>query len=352
MLIPHIPYKGGKQKLAAKIIHDLPAAHTFVDLFAGGGAVTAAAMLSRKYQRFIMNDRAKGLTQLFCDAVNGKYRNDTRWVSREEFYAEKDNSPYIRFCWSFGNNGREYMYNPQIEPWKRAFHKACMHGDFTEIETYGITFNDYIKQMPNGKEKRLEMRNYIGVWVIAQYPWFKNHHHDFYISKTNYQHFITKGESPRDYTPLSGNEPLQKVDTLQNLEGLQSMERLQNLECLQTLPQMQALTAYELDYTAVQIPTGSVVYADPPYKGTDGYDCKNGKNDFDSEAFFDYVRSSPHFIVVSEYAAPPDFVCVKEYAHSSILSQTHNRRNVERLFVHESKLHLMPKTQLFEIWEQ
>ena len=118
-----VPYKGSKQKIAEWVISYLPAAETFVDLFAGGCAVTHCAMLSGKYEHFIINDLEPGITQLFADAINGKYHNDDRWISREMFELLKDGDPYVRYCWSFGNNGRDYIYARELEPYKKLLHE-------------------------------------------------------------------------------------------------------------------------------------------------------------------------------------------------------------------------------------
>ena len=40
-----LPYKGSKAKIADRILNLMPSAGTFYDLFAGGMAVTHAAML-------------------------------------------------------------------------------------------------------------------------------------------------------------------------------------------------------------------------------------------------------------------------------------------------------------------
>lgn len=41
-----VPYRGSKNKIVPWVLHHLPAAEAFVDLFAGGCAVTHGAMLS------------------------------------------------------------------------------------------------------------------------------------------------------------------------------------------------------------------------------------------------------------------------------------------------------------------
>ena len=64
-----LPYKGSKNGIAKWIIDELPPAEIFVDLFAGGGAVTHRAMLSGKYKRFIMNDIDARLPVLFMECL-------------------------------------------------------------------------------------------------------------------------------------------------------------------------------------------------------------------------------------------------------------------------------------------
>lgn len=41
-----VPYQGSKNKIAELVVEHLPSGHTLVDLFAGGCAVTHAALLS------------------------------------------------------------------------------------------------------------------------------------------------------------------------------------------------------------------------------------------------------------------------------------------------------------------
>ncbi len=137
------PYKGSKSRIAKDIVDLLPAADCFVDLFAGGCAVTHAAMLSGKYKRFIVNDIDSRPTKLFNDAVNGKFENEKRWISREEFNRLKDTDGYIALCWSFGNNCRSYLYSKEIEPWKCALHFAAIFNDFSQFENMGVRFDEY-----------------------------------------------------------------------------------------------------------------------------------------------------------------------------------------------------------------
>lgn len=175
-----VPYKGSKNKIAKQIIDFLPSGGTLYDLFAGGCAITHCAMESGKYDRYIVNDIEPGITQLFIDAVNGKYANEKRWISREDFFKLKESDPYVKYCWSFGNNGRDYLYSKEIEPLKKHLHNIF----FAE----------------NSQEARLEWKAFI---------------RDFRTSKQSL-------------------ERLQSLQSLESLERLQSLERLESLERLCT----------------------------------------------------------------------------------------------------------------------
>ena len=63
-----IGYMGSKSTIAPWVVQHLPAAPVLVDLFAGGCAITHAAMLSGKYQAIIANDITDA-PLLFAEAV-------------------------------------------------------------------------------------------------------------------------------------------------------------------------------------------------------------------------------------------------------------------------------------------
>jgi hypothetical protein len=132
-----LPYMGSKSRIAEWLVDKLPRSHTFVDLFAGGCAVTHCAMISSKWKNFIVNDISDA-PKLFVDAVNGKYADEKRWISRDEFHRLKESDPYIRYVWSFSNQGSDYLYSKEIEPWKKAFHYAVCFNDFSLFEKMGI----------------------------------------------------------------------------------------------------------------------------------------------------------------------------------------------------------------------
>jgi len=118
-----VPYKGSKNAIARWLVDQLPSGERFVDLFAGGCAVTHAAMLSGKYKFCLANDIGNAHL-LFYDAVNGRLQNVNRWIDREMFMAERDSNPIAQWCYSFGNDGHSYMYARDIEPYKKLVHHA------------------------------------------------------------------------------------------------------------------------------------------------------------------------------------------------------------------------------------
>ena len=141
MLRYGVPYKGSKNKIAEWVYSHFPKATNFYDLFAGGCAVTHAALLSGKFKHFLAND-ITDTPRLFYDAIHGKFHCESRWISRGDFYRLKDSEPYVRYVWSFGNNGRNYLYSKEVEPWKKALHYARVFKDFSLLHAIGIDTKD------------------------------------------------------------------------------------------------------------------------------------------------------------------------------------------------------------------
>lgn len=144
-----LPYKGSKNKLAERIVRFLPKRDNLVDLFCGGCAVSHAALLMGKYKHIHINDLNWMCPTLFIDALNGKYNDDTRWISREDFFRLRDTDPYVAVVWSFGNNLRDYLYSQEIEPLKRAIHYAIFFSDYEPGRELGhdLSFVDGISDV-------------------------------------------------------------------------------------------------------------------------------------------------------------------------------------------------------------
>lgn len=264
--------------------------------FAGGCAVTHAALLSGKWSRIVANDIGDA-PQPFMDAIHGKYDDEKRWISREDFHRLKDSDPYVSLCWSFGNNRTDYLYAKDIEPWKKALHYARVFGDTSLLREFGIDSDGSREDI---KKNQAEYQGKYAQW------YGKN------------------------------------IRRMNSLERVQNLERLQSLQSLNNSKRMQALSAlaspcknifYRLDYREVTIPPNAIVYADPPYRNTrcTGYKCS-----FDHRAFEQWLAGVPFMVIVSGYEAPAG---CKEIAHTNKQLQISTGNGygcgVEKLFVQE-----------------
>ena len=301
-----ISYMGSKNQIVKALISQLPSAKYFIDLFAGGCAMTHGAMLSGKYERFIANDISDA-PSLFQRAINGEFRDEKRWISRDDFFALKDSDPYVRYIWSFGNKGAGYLYSKEIEPYKKAYHFARF-GDFSlfdefapyvknecgeNLRAYIAKNNDkikadymrwYLETKLNIKGKELEkaingtksdlenegerLRAYLcdalkssGLTQSAVNKHLGTQMAGHYFGKSQWQ-FPTFEEYKKiqEILPLNKSyfecvnflyalhislESLQSLQSLQNLESLQSLERLQSLQNLERLERLQNLERLE-----------------------------------------------------------------------------------------------------------
>lgn len=100
--------------------------------------------------------------------------------------------------------------------------------------------------------------------------------------------------------------------------------------------QVESVDFRAVSYFDLEIPNCSIVYCDPPYKGTTKY-----KDDFDHDVFFEWCRGKAkegHTVFISEYNAPDDFVCVWQKEIQSGLNVNSTKKGIEKLFVHKSQV--------------
>lgn len=360
-----LPYKGSKNSIAKWVISNLPASHTFVDLFAGGCAVTHAAILSGKFGRFIANDITE-YPQVFRDAIDGKYRNECRWISREDFLRLKDDDPYVRLCWSFGNDMKTYMYAPEVERFKKHMHAIFSAGTPTSAR---LAWKGFVREFAKVRDKIGELTQKVlklcaACDVAPQYNAdgtlnTKAIHTDVFRVKSAYlrkylqnalklsgltkkdvdrrlgnymgRHYFSESQwmlpSSEQYEKLQEILPALTIPWAPLNESLQSLQSLERLESLQSL---ERLKLSRKDYSDVAIPPGATVYCDPPYANTSGY-----IDDFDHERFYRWLRSMEFPVFVSEYSMPDDFICFASIDKACTYSSSKTIKRVEKMFVHE-----------------
>lgn len=100
---------------------------------------------------------------------------------------------------------------------------------------------------------------------------------------------------------------------------------------LKTQPKIKDAQIHNCDYRDLEIPQGSLVYCDPPYKGTTKYD-----RGFSSEEFWQWARelSKTCDVYVSEYQAPTDFEEVFSIERNLEMrrNKTETEKRVEKIF--------------------
>lgn len=289
-----VSYKGSKSRIVEKLVEAIPCVgvDNFYDLFAGGCAVTHKMLLDGRFKHYFANDIDGQALRLFYDGLKGKYTNETRWISRADFFRLKDSDPYVSCCWSFGNNQRDYLYSKSIEPYKKACHYAIVFGDFSLLNDLypdvGAACELALGGIVDIHERRIKFRSVI----------------------------VCKLAERSDSCLLS-------LSQTNDVDRLESLERLERFE-------------YSVsDYKDVEIKTNSVIYADIPYFSTNTYNKKSSTSQsFNHDEFYDWCCNQDELVLVSEYQMPIDrFSEVWSTKHVQRICATKTSSTTERLFV-------------------
>lgn len=250
-----IPYMGSKTKMARTIHKILPSGERFVDLFGGGFAMShSALLLPKKYNKVLYNDYNSLLVQLIDDALHGKYSYKNfkpQFITKKDFEEKAEIDGYIKYIWSFGNTGKNYLFGSEVEPLKHLAHDLIVFGKKSnELEKIAPGINDY---------------------VTAQ---------DIHSRRIQFCAFVKKAQNS-------------KLTMQQQLTQLERLQRLQQLEQLHRLERLQITNMSYLDY---EYHKGDIVYCDPPYEGTADYG-----DSFNFKEFYDWAYSRPYQVWFSSY---------------------------------------------------
>ena len=308
-----IPYMGSKNSILQKICKIFPKADNFYDLFGGGGSVTHFMIETRlrDFKTFYFNEIKKGIPKLIQDAVNGKYNYENfkpEFIGRDKFFASIDDE-YIRCLWSFGNNGKSYLFSKEIEPYKKSMHDAIIFNKFNDLAKEVLGMNSF-KEGYSVKDRRLFLRNRIEYYRVNGIPKIL---HQFLNEKQ-----------------------LQRLQQLEQLEQLQQLQRLQQLQQLEQLQQLQRPIVFSaLSYDDVLIKPNSIIYCDIPYRGAADYG-----NSFNHDAFYNWANEQVNPVFISEYSLPDDrFKKIYSIKKRSLLCKTDESINTykeEKIFVNKA----------------
>lgn len=291
---------GSKRKSMHKIyraISNREPKGLLLDLFCGGFAISE--VFYKNDWKVRANDKNKYVVALLDQTINRGLDEKivTNFITRSKF-RDVINNPskyddwyvgFIQCIWSFGNTQKEYLFGKEAEPIKHAGHKLVIDKDPMDIQ----------RLTPTIPKKYID-------GILKQENWHKGR-----IALVQVSHRLK-----------TRTLELQRLEQLERLEQLQQLERLEQLE----------ITAK--DYNEVSIPSGAVVYCDPPYQNTATY----SEAGFNHDKFWEWCRkvSKTNHLYISEYNAPDDFKAILTFPQRSTLQggyQKHTNQPDEKLFV-------------------
>ena len=170
MITLGLPYKGSKSSIAEDIVKKLPPGGKILDACCGGGAVLMALAMSLKYDKVVGNDLNAATIRLLDAVLINKGQIDYEHpspCSRDDFFnslqriknGDFDIQDCVnKYCASFGNDGKTYLYGEQIEDYKLIAEKMLTAPTLSERRKFYRKFFDIVtkKEDDDGRLQKLE----------------------------------------------------------------------------------------------------------------------------------------------------------------------------------------------------
>ena len=383
---PHpfcIPYMGSKRGIAERLLDEMlkikPNAKYFYDLFGGGGAMS---FMAAQYGLNVVYNEKNSAVSRFLEFIFDRIKTGKKskfgifpeewyeFVGREQFFsaiAKNDAfSQFCRTCYSFGNKGTSYSFNKHIEEYCKQKHNYVLHKDQQAKkiikERFDGDYSRFLDHVETGKDwverRGLFSKIFLKIEALRVANLYQKDFSDFFsdftpkqfydyrqvdliglinekiphIDKKKYKSGSDSLESLKKLQRLQQLEHLQQLEQLEQLEQLQRLEQLEQLEQLQRLEQLERFNSFfsiqNKDFLDVEITTPidqTIVYLDPPYRGTAKYEL-----DVDHDALDSYFRNSQFTCFMSEYNAPHKEVFSLE--KRSLLNSSKVDNVIERLY--------------------
>ena len=284
-----LPYKGSKNIIAKRIVDALPSGTNFVDCCCGGGAIVQAATLSGKFKTvtgYDINKSIIGLLQAtMVDFGKINYENFPV-VSKEEFFAARDRNEtlkdfLIRYTCSFGFNGKSYLWGESKIKYKTLMHNAIA--------------------LPTMEHRRQALRDFMRCLVKDR---------------------------------LS-DEVLENLTLIDQATGLNRIHKVEN-----TMRSRKSKT--KLDFVCgsmfdIPFEKYDVIYFDPPYAGTEGFNRKQFPF-IRFRTLLQDLKDMGKTVFVSEYNQPAEgFTEVASFVKMMLMNANGNKPVHEKLFYGGSK---------------
>jgi len=329
-----IPYMGSKNSIAKdlfqKMLEIKPNAKYFYDLFGGGGSMSFTALqLGLKVH---YNEKHKGMVDLVKYITNptlaGKYGlfpdDFYKFITRKEFFdlinQDTLKSQFVRICYSFGNKQNTYAFGKDVEEVKHLGHNIVVFQCKNSLEELNkITNSNFVlSDAKTWNKRRLDF--------MQQLSKEKTNKKEEQLQQLELQQL-------QQLQQLERLERLEQIERLQHIERIQQLGRLEQIERLQQLERLPVFTITNLNFKDVKIETPideTIIYLDPPYRGTATYIEKCLFEDIDN-----YFRNSPYSCFMSEYEAP--FKSILEIKKRCTLSSSSNSLvKIEKLFYNKN----------------
>ena len=163
-----LPYKGSKNTIAEDIVNRIPRGEKILDACCGGGAFLMAAAMSLRWEKVVGND-LNPATIALLDAVlihKGQIEYEHPPVcTRDDFSISLqriENGDFTiqdcvnKYCASFGNDGKTYLYGKQIEEYKLAAEQMLTADTLDQRRKFYRKFHALINADDSDDKERLQ----------------------------------------------------------------------------------------------------------------------------------------------------------------------------------------------------
>ena len=163
-----LPYKGSKNTIAEDIVNRIPRGEKILDACCGGGAFLMAAAMSLRWEKVVGND-LNPATIALLDAVlihKGQIEYEHPPVCTRDDFANSlqriENGDFTiqdcvnKYCASFGNDGKTYLYGKQIEEYKLAAEQMLTAGTLDQRRKFYRKFHALINAEDSEDKERLQ----------------------------------------------------------------------------------------------------------------------------------------------------------------------------------------------------